>query len=151
MLLFENLGWRLLVVVGRSGRRGGVGGLGEGRLELGSDDIVEEAGEDVVLAEVLDKLCVVLFELLNEIALVEKVFETKVGLVENSVNGGDVGVAAKTPKHGGGVEGAPAALAGLSDGSVRHARRGRLKTWAVTSTAAGASGGCDCGGSSGGC
>lgn len=61
-----------------------------------------------------------LLQLLYQVALVEKLLEGEVGLVEDGVDGGDVGVAAEAPEHGASavVEG-PKSRRQLSD-----ARRG---------------------------
>jgi hypothetical protein len=41
----------------------------------------------------------VLLKLLDQIALVEEFLEGEIGFVEDCVDGGDVGVTAKSPKH----------------------------------------------------
>lgn len=72
------------------------------------------------LAEVLDQLCIVLLDLVEEVGLVEEVLEGEVGLLEEGVDGGDVGVAAESPEHGGRVWGpgchGPGGRAGLGAG-----------------------------------
>ncbi len=93
------------------------------RLERGGDDVVEQLGEDVVLAQVLEKLGVVLLELLDQVTLVQQVLEEEVGLVEDGIDGGDVGVAAKPPKHGDSGRGAGSRV-GLDDATSNPGRAG---------------------------
>lgn len=69
-------------------------------LELGDNGVFEELLEDLVLTQELDELGVVLLQLLYQIGLFEQLLQGEVGLVEDGVDGRDVGVAAEPPEHG---------------------------------------------------
>ncbi len=79
---------------------GDVGAAGDG-FELGSDDVFEKFLEDEGVSEIFDEPRIVLLQLLHQVALVEKLLEREALPLEDLVDGRDIGVAAKPPKHDG--------------------------------------------------